>query len=113
RLHAGSSAESVIDALLLAHEQGIDPMSLPLEETERNLMAAVLMDEHEELTAELLESAIRSLRKRSRQRELGQPQLKVKELEWTAEVMSRGQVGQGKLRLRQAMRLAQDEVVGG
>ncbi len=47
---------ALIDALLLAHEQGLDPMSLPLEEADRSLLAAVLMDEHEELTPELLES---------------------------------------------------------
>ena len=64
RLHEGSSAEVLIDALLLAHEQGLDPMSLPLEEADRNLLAAVLMDEHEELTPELLENSIRSLRRR-------------------------------------------------
>ena len=63
-MHEGSAAEALIDALLLAHEQGLDPMSLPLEEADRSLLAAVLMDEREELTPELLESAIRSLRRR-------------------------------------------------
>jgi len=65
RLHEGSAAEALIDALLVAHEQGLDQMSLPLEEADRSLLAAILMDEQEELTPELLESAIRSLRRRA------------------------------------------------
>ncbi len=110
RLHEGSAAERLIDALLVAHEQGLDQMSLPLEEADRNLLAAILMDEHEELTAELLESAIRSLKKRVRQRELEQLQRRVKELESKEDVMSRAQLAQEKLRLRQTMRSLEDGV---
>ncbi|MFZ0794846.1 MAG: toprim domain-containing protein, partial [Candidatus Korobacteraceae bacterium] len=109
RLHEGSAAERLIDALLVAHEQGLDQMSLPLEEADRNLLAAILMDEHEELTPELLESAIRSLKKRVRQRELEQLQRRVKELESKEDVMSRAQLAQEKLRLRQAMRSAMSD----
>ena len=105
-LHAGSAAEALIDGLLLAHEQGLDPMSLPLEEAERNLLAKVLMDEHEELTPELLESAMRSLKKRRQQRELQELQHRVKELESKSDLMSKAQLAQERLRLKQAMRSA-------
>src|SRR5438045_3377245 len=64
RLHAGATTERLIDALLVAEEQGRDPMSMPLEGSDRQLLASVLMDEREELTPELLEEAIRSLRRR-------------------------------------------------
>jgi DNA primase len=104
RLHEGSSAEALVNVLLLAHEQGLDPMALPLEEADRGLLATILMEEHEELTPELLESAIRSLRRRRGQRELEQLQRRVKELEAKEDVMSRAQLAQEKLRLRQAMR---------
>ena len=104
RLHAGSAAEALIDALLVGQEQGSDPMSLPLEEDARSLLAAVLMDEHEELTPELLESSIRSLRKRHGERDLEQLQRKVKELESRPDVMSKAQLAQERLRLKQAMR---------
>jgi DNA primase len=104
RLHAGSAAEALIDALLVGQEQGIDPMSLPLEEDARSLLATVLMDEHEELTPELLESSIRSLRKRHGERDLEQLQRKVKELESRPDVMSKAQLAQERLRLKQAMR---------
>ncbi|MFI5116162.1 MAG: DNA primase [Terriglobales bacterium] len=104
RLHAGSAAEALIDALLVGQEQGIDPMSLPLEEDARSLLATVLMDEHEELTPELLESSIRSLRKRHGERDLEQLQRKVTELESRPDVMSKAQLAQERLRLKQAMR---------
>src|SRR5664280_3920969 len=97
-----------IDSLLLSdqegQEQGIDPMSLALEEDARSLLATVLMDEHEELTPELLESAIRSLRKRRGEHDLEQLQRKVKELESRPDVMSKAQLAQERLRLKQAMR---------
>ena len=109
RLHEGSAAEGLIDALLLAQEQRLDPMSLPLEEADRSQLAAILMEEHEELTPELLESAIRSLRRRRGQRDLEQLQRRVKELEAKEDVMSRAQLAQEKLRLRQAMRSLQEE----
>ena len=108
RLHEESAAKSLMDALLMAHEQGLDAMSLPLEEADRSVLATVLMDEHEELTPELLESAIRSLRRRRGQRELEQLQRRVKELEAKEDVMSRAQLAQEKLRLRQAMRSLQE-----
>src|SRR5664280_120162 len=104
RLHAGSAAEALIDALLVGQEQGIDPMSLALEEDARSLLATVLMDEHEELTPELLESAIRSLRKRRGEHDLEQLQREVKELESRPDVMSKAQLAQERLRLKQAMR---------
>jgi DNA primase len=108
RLHEGSAAGALIDALLLACEQGLDPMSLPLEDVDRRLLASVLMDEHEELTPELLESAMRSLRKRSNARELEQMQRRVKELESKEDVMSRAQLAQEKLRLKRAMHSLQE-----
>ena len=108
RLHEESAAAGLIDALLLGYEQGLDPMSLPLEEADRSLLAAVLMDEHEEVTPELLESALRSLRKRRQGRELEQLQRRVKELESREDVMSRAQLAQEKLRLRRAMHSYQE-----
>ena len=56
-------------------------MSLPLEEADRSLLASVLMDEHEELTPELLESAIRSLRRACLRRQLDELQHQLKEAE--------------------------------
>jgi DNA primase len=103
RLHSGTTAESLLDYLLLAHEQGLDPMSLPLEEDARSLLAAVLMDEHEELTPELLESSIRSLRRRVFRRQLEDLQQQLKEAERQQDPASAARLLQERVKLRRAM----------
>ncbi|MGH9602904.1 MAG: toprim domain-containing protein, partial [Terriglobales bacterium] len=60
-LHLGLTAESLIQALLGV--ESTDPMSLPLSESDRRLLAATLMDEREDLTPSLLEGAIEALRR--------------------------------------------------
>jgi DNA primase len=73
RLHEGLRTERLLNALLKAEEEGADPMSLELEESERTVLASALMREDEELTPELVEGAIEALRRRrleGRQREL-------------------------------------------
>jgi DNA primase len=70
RLHEGMSTEAIIETLLKG--QG-DPMSLPLSDSDRRLVAETLMHEDEELTPELVESTIAVLRRRvleRRQREI-------------------------------------------
>ena len=103
QLHAGLSAENLIDALLLAHEHGHDPMSLPMEEADRNLLAAILMDEHEELTPELLESAIRSLRRRVFRRQMDDLQHQLKEAERRQDPASAARLLQERIKLHRAM----------
>jgi DNA primase len=73
RLHEGLRTERLLNALLKAEEEGADPMSLELEESERTVLASALMREDEELTPELVDGAIEALRRRrleGRQREL-------------------------------------------
>ncbi|MDR3747605.1 MAG: DNA primase [Acidobacteriota bacterium] len=103
RLHVGSAAESLIDQLLMAQERGLDPMSLLLEEGQRNLLAAILMDEREELTPELLESAIRSLRRRVLRRQLDDLQHQLKEAERRQDSTSASKLLQERLKIRRAM----------
>jgi DNA primase len=103
-LHAGCSAEELINALLKAQDDGIDPMSLPLSDSDRTVLASVLMQEGEELTPELLESSLRSLKRRQRQRELEALQQRVRELEPKEDLASRAQLAQERLRLKQATR---------
>jgi DNA primase len=103
RLHEGSAGAALIDALLVAQEQGLDPMSLPLEEADRNFLAAVLMDEREELTPELLESSIRSLRRRVLRRQLEELQQQLKEAERRQDPASAAELLQERVKLRRAM----------
>ncbi len=107
-LHAGCGAEELINALLAGVEEGADPMSLPLSDEHRTLLASTLMQSNEELTPELLESALRSLKRRHQQRELEQLQRRVKELEAKEDLASRAQLAQERLRLKQAARAAGD-----
>ncbi len=103
RLHAGAVTERLIDALLLAEEQGLDPMSMPLEEDDRHLLASVLMDAREELTPELLESAIRSLRRRILRRQMEDLQHQLKEAERRQDTGSLARLLQERVKLRHAM----------
>ena len=103
-LHTGCSTEELMNGLLQALDDGTDPMSLPLSEESRSLLATVVMQGSEELTPELLESALRSLKRRQHQRELEQLQRKVKELESKEDLASRAQLAQERLRLKQQSR---------
>jgi DNA primase len=61
-LHIGLATESLIE-ILLAAPKAADVMELPLSDADRNLLAAILMKEGEELTPERLEGAVRALRR--------------------------------------------------
>jgi DNA primase len=63
RLHLGLATEPLIETLLKAEGDATDVIKLPLSDSDRNLLAAVLMKEDEELTAERLEGAARALRR--------------------------------------------------
>jgi DNA primase len=62
RLHLGLATESLIEILLSGVETA-HVIDLPLPESERNLMASILMKEDEILSAERLEGAVRALRR--------------------------------------------------
>ncbi len=103
RLHEGTTAQSLIDALLTAHEQAVDPMSLPLDEHDRRRVASILMDDREELSPELLESSIRSLRRRLMLRKLDDLQHQLKDAERRSDTISSARLLQERVKLRQAI----------
>ncbi len=73
RLHEGLAAETLIAALAQAVAEGQDPMSLDLQDADRRMMAAALMDEHEPLTPESVQATVEDLQIRkieSRLREM-------------------------------------------
>lgn len=61
-LHVGLPTERLISTLLRAVDDGSDPMSLAMSETDRRTLATILMDEIEALTPEALEDAFATLR---------------------------------------------------
>jgi len=103
RLHEGTGAHALFDALLTAHEQILDPMALPLDENDRRLVASALMEDREELTPELLENAIRSLRKRAILRQLDELQHQLKEAEQRQDSATSARLLQERVKLRRAM----------
>ena len=74
RLHIGLATESLIEALLNSAAESTDVMELPLPDSDRNLLAAILMKEDEELTAQRLDGAVRALRRIHLRRKLEQIQ---------------------------------------
>jgi DNA primase len=74
RLHAGLATESLIEALLNMAPEAADVMGLPLSESDRNLLAAILLKDDEDLTAERLEGAVRALHRIRIRRRLEQIQ---------------------------------------
>jgi hypothetical protein len=74
RLHIGLATESLVEVLLNSAAEAVDLMGLPLPDSDRNLLAAILMKEEEELSAERLEGAVRALRRIQLRRKLEQVQ---------------------------------------
>jgi DNA primase len=63
RLHIGLATESLIECLLNSAGEAVEVMELLLPDSDRNILAAILMKADEELTAERLEGAVRALRR--------------------------------------------------
>jgi DNA primase len=78
-LHRGLATEALIELLLDGAAEVGDVMELPLSQTDRNLIAAILMKEEEELSAERLEGAVRALRRIQLRRALEQVQHELKD----------------------------------
>jgi DNA primase len=73
-LHHGLATESLVEALLNAGAEVADVMEVPCSESERRMLASILLKEEEELTAERLEGAVRALRRIHLRRKLEQAQ---------------------------------------
>lgn len=74
-LHRGLATESLAESLLNMDREYADVLEVPATETDRRMLALILLKEDEELTAEVLEAAVRALRRihlRRRQEEVQQ-----------------------------------------
>ena len=95
-LHQGVAAESLIEVLL--GSEAVHVTDLPLPEGDRNLLAAILMKDDEELSAERLEGAVRALRRIQLRRKLERVQQELQ--------VTRGrEAGQIQALLEEKMRL--------
>jgi DNA primase len=73
-LHRGLATESLVQALLNAGVEIADVMEIQCSESERRMLASILLKEDEELTADRLEGAVRALRRIHLRRRLEQVQ---------------------------------------
>jgi len=62
-LHRGLATESLCESLLNAGADVVDVLEVPATESDRRMLASILLKEEEELTAEVLEAAVRALRR--------------------------------------------------
>jgi DNA primase len=69
-LHSGLATESLVDALLNAGPEVADVMGVTQSDSDRRMLATILLKEDEELTPELLERAVRALQKIHLKREM-------------------------------------------
>jgi DNA primase len=76
RLHVGLTSESLLETLLTAGDEPEDPMTLPFTDSDRQLLARIVMREDTPLSEELLEGAFQAMRHRTgivqREREIKQ-----------------------------------------
>ncbi len=101
RLHIGLGTESLIEALLNAAE-GAEVMDLAIADEERNLLAAILMKDDEELTAERIEGAVKGLTRVQIRRRLQEIQTQLNSLR-TADAGQVNALMDEKLRLKRAL----------
>ena len=62
-LHHGLATESLAESLLNLGREYADVLEVPASESDRRMLASILLKEDEELTAEVLEAAVRALRR--------------------------------------------------
>src|SRR5438445_1006214 len=82
-LHRGLATESLAEALLNASPDVADVLDVLRSESERRLLATILLKEDEDLTAELLDRAVRALRKIHLKRNLEQVQRQLRSTQGT------------------------------
>ena len=79
-LHRGLATESLAESLLNVGANFADVLEVPATEPDRRMLAAILLKEEEELTAQALEAAVRALRRIHLRRRLDQLQQELKAL---------------------------------
>ena len=102
-LHAGLATESLLQTLLDAGPELVDPMSLPLADGDQRTLAAILLREDEVLTLELLEGAFAALRRRRLEREQQQLKARILEAERRSDGTALAELVQEKLKIDRAL----------
>ncbi len=115
-LHRGLVSESLVEALLNGGGDVADVMEVQCSESERRMLASVLLKEDEDLTAERLEGAVRALRRIHLRRRLEQVQRELNKPGVSGDKELRNELLVEKDRLSRALRdpsLAEDGLRSG
>jgi DNA primase len=110
-LHIGVRTEVLLTALLQAFDEASDPMSLALSDSDRAHLAEALMKEDEEITAELLESALEALRRRKAEARLRELKEQIADAERKNDSTRMMKLIQEKLELDRQLRSAAGTLV--
>ncbi len=100
RLHDGMATAGLIDQMLDAEG---DPMSLPLGDGDRRMLAEILMKEDEELTPELVESTVAALRRRALERAQREIKARIQEAERKQDLEALGRLLREKVEVDRAL----------
>ncbi|HET9305903.1 MAG TPA: DNA primase [Candidatus Sulfotelmatobacter sp.] len=77
-LHRGLATESLAESLLNAGPEVANVLDIPATESDRQMLASILLKEDEELSAEIVEASVRALRRIHLKREQEQVQRQLK-----------------------------------
>jgi DNA primase len=111
-LHQGLATERLISALFKAVEDGSDPMTLPMSESDRRTLAKVLMDDAEELTPEGIENAFASLRLRKLKSRRADVLQELVNAERKGDSAAVGRLTMEKMQLDREIRALEDDAIG-
>jgi DNA primase len=103
RLHEGLATESLIEALLNSPPDSSNILELQMPDSDRNLLAAILMKDDEDLTAERVEGAVRALRRIQLKHKLEQIQSELQALRSQEPERMQALLAE-KIRLKMALR---------
>ena len=103
-LHRGLATESLAECLLNAGLEAPDVLEIPATEADRRVLASILLKEEEDLTAEILEAAVRALRRVHLRRRLDDVQRQLKGLGATADLDKKIALSEEARRISLALR---------
>ena len=109
-LHRGLATESLAESLLNAGPEVPDVLQVPATESDRRLLASILLKEDEELTPEVLEACVRALRRIHLRRQLDEVQRQLKGLGPNADLQQKIALSEEAKRISLALRDPAPEV---
>ena len=102
-LHRGLATESLAESLLNIGREVADILEVPATESDRRMLASILLKEEEDLSPERVEGAVRALRRIHIRRRLEQVQRDLKALGSSADLREKTALGQEAMRLKRAL----------